>query len=68
MAKYRIVPEGTLLRLLKKEEKLEALEALGVDNWEGYDLLHDPEMVDRMTEEDFQDALNTYKEYYDDQD
>lgn len=32
-----------LRRLLKKEEKLDALETLGVDNWEGYDMQWDEE-------------------------
>ena len=32
------VNQDTLLQLIKNSEKLAALEAEGVDNWEGYDL------------------------------
>ena len=43
MSKYVKIEWTELRRLLKKEEKLDALEALGVDNWEGYDMQWDEE-------------------------
>lgn len=43
MNRYVKIEWTELRRLLKKEEKLDALEALGVDNWEGYDMQWDEE-------------------------
>ena len=45
MNKYVKIEWTELRRLLKKEEKLDALENLGVDNWEGYDMQWDEEEI-----------------------
>lgn len=39
------VPISELARLLKRKEKLDALEAAGVDNWSGYDLQWDEDII-----------------------
>jgi len=45
MNKYVKIEWTELRQLLKKEEKLDALENLGVDNWEGYDMQWDEEEI-----------------------
>lgn len=44
-SKFVKVEWSELRRLLKKEEKLDALENLGVDNWQGYDMQWDEDMI-----------------------
>lgn len=39
------IPISELVRLLKREEKLDALEAAGVDNWSGYSLQWDEDII-----------------------
>lgn len=45
MSNYLKIERSRLRHLLQKEEKLEALEALGVDNWQGYDMQWDESEV-----------------------
>ncbi len=45
MSNYLKIERSRLRRLLQKEEKLAALEALGVDNWEGYGMQYDEEEI-----------------------
>lgn len=45
MSKYVKVEWSELRRLLKEEEKLTALEALGVDNWDMYGYQYDEEEI-----------------------
>lgn len=45
MEEYYKISKSKLRRLLKKEEKLDALENLGVDNWQGYDMQWDEDMI-----------------------
>lgn len=44
-SKYVKVKWSELRHFLKRLEKLDALETLGVDNWQGYDLQWDEEML-----------------------
>jgi hemerythrin superfamily protein len=45
MSNYLKIERSRLRRLLQKEEKLDALEALGVDNWQGYDMQWDEDEI-----------------------
>ena len=45
MSNYLKIERSRLKRLLQKEEKLDALEILGVDNWQGYDMQWDRDMI-----------------------
>lgn len=51
MEKYYKISESELLSLLDSANQLNALEAAGVDNWEGYDY-HYECMDIEITEED----------------
>lgn len=45
MSNYLKIERSRLRHLLQKEEKLAALESLGVDNWQGYDMQWDEDEV-----------------------
>ena len=45
MSNYLKIERSRLRRLLQKEEKLAALEALGVDNWQGYGMQYDEDEI-----------------------
>ena len=44
-SKFVKVEWSELRQLLRKEEKLDALEILGVDNWDGYGMQYDEDMI-----------------------
>lgn len=45
MSNYLKIERSRLRHLLQREEKLDALETLGVDNWQGYDMQWDEDMI-----------------------
>lgn len=66
MNKYVKIEWTELRQLLKKEEKLNALENLGVDNWEGYDMQWDEEEIGFERLGSNNEAWDKYiSEYYD---
>lgn len=53
--KYYKISEKDLIKLIEKAKFLEALEAYGVDNWEGYEMA--------WSDEDYEVSEEDYEEY-----
>lgn len=59
MEKRYLLTESELRELLEDRFTLAALEAMGVDNWDGYDLAFEEQDEDYTVE----DALKNYEEF-----
>ena len=51
--KYYKISEADLTKLIEKAKFLDALEAGGVDNWYGYEMVEDEDV--EVSEEDYED-------------
>lgn len=56
--KRYLLTETELLELLEDRYKLAALEAMGVDNWDGYDYAFED-----WNEDEYKKGLANYEEY-----
>lgn len=56
--KRYLLTETELLELLEDRYKLAALEAMGVDNWDGYEYAFED-----WDEEEYKEGLANYEEY-----
>ena len=56
--KRYLLTETELLELLKDRYKLAALEAMGVDNWDGYEYAFED-----WNEDEYKEGLANYEEY-----
>ena len=52
MMKYYKISEGALKELIRESKFLDALEAGGVDNWYGYEMVEDEDV--EVSEEDYE--------------
>lgn len=63
MEKRYLLTESELRELLEDRFKLAALEAAGVDNWEGYEFAQE-ELDNEDDEYTIEDAFKNYELYY----